>query len=212
MANGIIGKKRGMTRIFDEYGKSIPVTVIEVGPCTVIQIKQEKTDGYTALQLGFEPKREKRCNKPYIGHFKSADKGCFRILKEFKVNDPENYSPGILLTAEMFKLGDIVDVIGTSKGKGFTGVMKRWGFHGAKATHSSKDFHRHPGSIGCSATPGRVIKGHKMAGHSGNARITAKNLKIVDVLVEHNLIYVKGAIPGSKNGIVQVLKKGSEIV
>ncbi|SDD92279.1 50S ribosomal protein L3 [Desulfuromonas thiophila] len=205
MVNGILGKKLGMTQIFTESGNRIPVTVIQAGPCVVVQKKQAETDGYCAVQVGFDEQKAQRLTKPELGHFNKAGKGVFRYLREL-AGDVAEYEVGAeIRCADVFAAGDIVDVTGTSKGKGFQGVIKRWNFSGGRSTHGSK-FHRAPGSIGCSAWPSRVFKGKKMAGQMGNAQVTVQNLEIVDVRAEQNLILVKGAIPGPKEGLVTIRK------
>jgi large subunit ribosomal protein L3 len=206
MIQGILGKKLGMTQVFVADGRRIPVTVVEAGPCTVVQKKTESTDGYNALQVGFEAKKSHRVNKPQMGHFKKADQGAFTALRELAADNVDEYQVGDQLTCDsVFKAGDIVDVTGTSKGKGFQGVIKRWGFSGGRATHGSK-FHRAPGSIGMSASPARVHRGKKMPGQMGNARVTQQNLEIVEVRADQNLILVKGAIPGPNQGLVLIRK------
>jgi len=206
MIQGILGKKLGMTQIFAADGRRIPVTVVEAGPCTVLQKKTESTDGYNALQVGFSAKKTHRVNKPMVGHFKKADQGAFACLRELETENVDDYQVGDQITCEtVFKAGDIVDVTGTSKGKGFQGVIKRWGFSGGRATHGSH-FHRAPGSIGMSAWPSRVHKAKKMPGQMGNARVTMQNLEIVEVRPEQNLILVKGAIPGANQGFVLIRK------
>ena len=206
MIQGILGKKLGMTQVFVADGSRIPVTVVEAGPCTVVQKKTESTDGYNALQVGFEAKKTHRVNKPMMGHFKKADQGAFAALRELAADNVDEYQVGDQVTCDsVFKAGDIVDVTGTSKGKGFQGVIKRWGFSGGRATHGSK-FHRAPGSIGMSASPARVHRGKKMPGQMGNARVTQQNLEIVEVRPEQNLILVKGAIPGPNHGLVLIRK------
>ena len=202
MTTGILGKKLGMTQVFDAEGKMIPVTVIEAGPCTVIQKKTVQNDGYEAIQIGFQGKKAQRVNKADMGHFRLAGKGAFSLLQEVEIPDP-SIEVGAEIKVDMFKEGDFVDVCGTSKGRGFTGVMKRWNFKGGRATHGSM-FHRAPGSIGASAYPSRVIKNMKMAGHYGNEKTTTLNLKVVAVQPEKNLLLVRGAVPGSKNGMVFV--------
>lgn len=209
MTIGLIGKKLGMTQIFSDEGVAVPVTVIEVEPSVIIQKKTKETDGYEALQLGYGRIKQRNVNKPLQGHFKKADKGLFRVLREFKV-DTETYAAGQELTAEMFSAGDYVDVVGTTKGKGFAGVIKRHGFRGGRATHGSM-FHRAPGSIGASADPARVFKGTKLPGHMGVDRMTVQNLLVWAVRPELNVILVKGAVPGCRNGFVmikQAIKKG----
>jgi len=206
MIQGILGKKLGMTQVFVADGRRIPVTVVEAGPCTVVQKKTESTDGYNALQVGFEAKKSHRVNKPMMGHFKKADQGAFAALRELATDNVDEYQVGDQVTCDsVFKAGDIVDVTGTSKGKGFQGVIKRWGFSGGRATHGSK-FHRAPGSIGMSASPARVHRGKKMPGQMGNARVTQQNLEIVEVRADQNLILVKGAIPGPNQGLVLIRK------
>jgi len=206
MIQGILGKKLGMTQVFVADGRRIPVTVVEAGPCTVVQKKTESTDGYNALQVGFEAKKSHRVTKPMMGHFKKADQGAFTTLRELAADNVDEYQVGDQVTCDsVFKAGDIVDVTGTSKGKGFQGVIKRWGFSGGRATHGSK-FHRGPGSIGMSASPARVHRGKKMPGQMGNARVTQQNLEIVEVRADQNLILVKGAIPGPNQGLVLIRK------
>ncbi len=196
-----------MTGIFSTEGEYIPVTVVQMGPCVVTQVKTESTDGYNAIQLGFGEKRVSRMNKPMKGHFKKSGEKCFKELREFKAETPEKYSPGQIITAEAsFQVGEHVDVVGKSKGRGFSGVVKRHGFHGGPETHGSMN-HRAPGSIGASAWPSRVIKGKKLPGRYGNERTTVKNLEIVDIRPEEHLILIKGAIPGPKSGVVLVKKK-----
>jgi large subunit ribosomal protein L3 len=204
MIKGILGKKLGMTQLFAADGRRVPVTVVEAGPCVVLQKKTDATDGYNAVQLGFAPKAAHRVNKPELGHFKKAGKGAFSSAREFKVTDVDAINVGDEIScADLFKIGDIVDVTGTSKGKGFQGVIKRWNFSGGRMTHGSK-FHRGPGSIGCSAWPSRVFKGKKMAGQMGNERVTTQNLAIVDVRPEQNILLIKGAVPGPRNGVVMI--------
>ena len=206
MIQGILGKKLGMTQVFVADGSRIPVTVVEAGPCTVLQKKTESIDGYNALQVGFSEKKTHRVNKPMMGHFKKADQGAFACLRELDAENVDDYQVGDQITCDaVFKAGDIVDVTGTSKGKGFQGVIKRWGFSGGRATHGSH-FHRAPGSIGMSAWPARVHKGKKMPGQMGNARVTMQNLEIVEVRPEQNIILVKGAIPGANQGLVLIRK------
>ncbi|MBN2569057.1 MAG: 50S ribosomal protein L3 [Deltaproteobacteria bacterium] len=203
MRAGLIGKKIGMTQIFWMDGSVIPVTVIEAGPCTVIQKKEEGSCGYNALQLGFERVKSKRITKPLKGHFDKADKGYFRVLREFRTDFVGEYEVGQELKVDIFKVGDYVDVIGITKGKGFAGVIKRHGFGGGRDTHGSM-FHRAPGSIGASAYPSRVFKGQKMPGQMGNSRKAMQRLKVVGVSPTKNLLMIKGAIPGSKNGVVLI--------
>jgi large subunit ribosomal protein L3 len=205
MCKGLMGKKLGMTGLFLPDGQYVPVTVIEAGPCVVTQIKTAETDGYNALQLGFGKKKESRANKPLKGHFRKSDSGAFDFVKEFAVGDPGEYSLGQQITLDIFKVGERVDVVGTTKGRGFAGVMKRHGFHGGRKTHGSHS-HRIPGSVGCSASPAKIIKGKKMPGQYGNDRQTMRNLKVVDIRPEDNLILLKGAVPGSKSGLVTINK------
>ncbi len=203
MERGLIGKKLGMTQIYWEDGSVIPVTAIEAGPCVVIQKKTEDHDGYGAVQLGFQRAVEKNTNLPMRGHQKKADKGYFKVLKEFRIEEPENYEVGQELKVDLFNVGDFVDVVGITKGRGFAGVVKRHGFKGGRATHGSM-FHRAPGSIGASAYPSHVMKGKRLPGQMGNKRHSVQNLIIVGVRPELNLILVKGAVPGSVNGIVMI--------
>ncbi|HEM61136.1 MAG TPA: 50S ribosomal protein L3 [Chloroflexi bacterium] len=198
---GILGKKVGMTQIFDETGEVIPVTVIEAGPCYVTQIKSAKVDGYEALQLGFG--EAKRVNKPQRGHLPKGVPD-LRYLREVRVDDISGYEVGQKLDAGIFAVGDLVDVTGVSKGKGFAGGMKRHGFRGGPATHGQSDRARAPGSIGSTSTPGRVWKGMRMAGHMGDHRTTVQNLEVVLVDPERNLLAVKGAVPGAKGRLVAV--------
>jgi large subunit ribosomal protein L3 len=205
MFNGMMGKKLGMTGLFTPEGDYVPVTVIEAGPCVVTQIKTVANDGYDALQLGFEEKKEARTNKPMRGHFGRSGGKCFRHIREFSVENPEDYNLGQKVTLDLFSVGEHVDVVGSTKGRGFAGVIKRHGFHGGRKSHGSKS-HRIPGSIGCSAYPARVIKGKKMPGQYGAARKTIRNLEIVDIRPDENLLMVKGAIPGPKSGLVTIQK------
>lgn len=202
MKKGIIGKKLGMTQVFDEDGAAVGITAIEVEPSVVVQVKTREKEGYDAIQLGYGRKKQKNVTKPLQGHFNKANKGFFRKLKEFET-DGESYEIGQEITAEIFKTGDLVDVIGTSKGKGFQGVVKRHGFGGGRATHGSM-FHRAPGSIGASADPSRVFKGTKMGGHMGSERKTMQNLRVWQVRTDRNLLLLKGSVPGSKNGFVLI--------
>jgi len=211
MTTGILGKKLGMTQVFDTEGKVIPVTVIEAGPCTVIQRKTAQRDGYEAVQIGFGAARAHKVGKPMLGHFQLAGKGTFRALQEIRLEGSEPLDVGAEIKVDIFKEGDVVDVMGHTKGRGFAGVVKRWNFKGGRATHGSM-FHRAPGSIGASAWPSRVIKNMKMAGHYGNERVTILNLRVVGVQPEKNLLLVRGAVPGAKNSLVFVrraVKKGN---
>ncbi len=209
MKKGLIGRKLGMTQVFWDDGTVIPVTAIEAGPCVVIQKKGGDVDGYDAIQLGFDRVKEKNVNKPKKGHFKKAEKGCFRILREFRLDSVDDYEVGSELKADIFEVGEYIDVVGTTRGKGFAGVVKRHGFKGGRATHGSM-FHRAPGSIGASAWPSRVMKGKRMPGHMGNRRQTVQNLMVVGVRPEKNLILVKGSVPSGKDGIV-LLKNSIKI-
>jgi large subunit ribosomal protein L3 len=209
MTKGLIGKKLGMTQVFSDEGVSVPVTVIEVEPSVVVQRKTKERDGYDALQLGYGRIKQKNVTKPLQGHFRKADKGVFRVLREFRM-EVEGAEPGQELTAELFNPGDFVDVVGTTKGKGFSGVVKRHGFRGGRATHGSM-FHRAPGSIGASADPSRVFKGTRLPGRMGSERKTVQNLLVWAVRPEMNVILLRGAVPGSRNGFVlikQAIKKG----
>ncbi len=206
MIKGILGKKLGMTQLFATDGSRIPVTVVEAGPCVVLQKKTAESDGYGGLQVGFGPKKAHRVNKPVMGHFKKAGKGAFAHLREFRTETPDEFQVGDeIRCGDVFTIGDFVDVTGTSKGKGFQGVIKRWNFSGGRASHGSM-FHRAPGAIGASAYPSRVFKGKKMAGQMGNERVTTQNLQVVDIRPEENLLLIKGAVPGPKNGLVMVRK------
>ena len=194
-----------MTNVFSPDGKLVPVTVVQVGPCVVTQVKTKETDGYTALQLGFDEKKVERLNKPIAGHLKKAgDKG-FRVLREFRTDNPEDVEAGAVIGIDVFAVGDKVNISGISKGRGFQGTIKRHGFSRGPETHGSRN-HRKPGSIGNSAWPGRVFKGKKLPGHMGTNRETVKNLTIVDIKHEDNLLLVKGAVPGFKTGILEVRK------
>jgi large subunit ribosomal protein L3 len=205
MSRGLLGKKIGMTGLFTPQGQYIPATVIELGPCVVTQIKTRDTDGYDALQLGFGAKKTQRVNKPLQGHFKKSGEQCFEHVKEFAVDNPAEYNLGQEITVSMFKVGERVDIAGKTKGRGFSGTIKRHGFHRGPMTHGSKNI-RQPGSIGCSAWPSRVTKGKKMPGQYGNERRTMRNLEIIDIRSDDNLILVKGAVPGSELGLVTVNK------
>ncbi len=205
MQKGIVGKKLGMTQLFDANGKVVPVTVIEAGPCVVSQKKTVENDGYEAVQVGFGEMKASKVNKPMKGHFGKGDVAPKRILREFRFEDITKYEVGDIIKADVFAEGDKVDVIGTSKGKGYAGVIKRWNFSRLKMSHGTGPVARHGGSLGASSTPSRVMKGKKMAGHLGAERVTVQNLDIVKIDAENNLIAVKGAVPGPKGGIV-VLK------
>jgi large subunit ribosomal protein L3 len=202
---GLIGKKLGMTQIYDDSGNAVPVSVIEAGPCVVVQKKTPDKEGYGAIQLGFQDMREKRVSKPLLGHFKSAGTSPKRILREFKVPDAAEYDVGSETTVDMFEVGSIVNVTGTSKGKGFQGVVKRWGFSGGNETHGCRT-HRLPGSIGMSAYPSRVLKNRKLPGRMGGARVTMRNLTVVGVDKERHLLLIRGGVPGAPNSYVEVKK------
>ena len=203
MVNGLLGRKLGMTRIFTEEGRWIDVTLLEAGPCTVVQRKTEERDGYNAVQVGFGGVKEARCNKPLRGHFAKAGVDPAKVLREFRVEAVDELKPGDEIRTDIFKAGDRVDVLGTTKGKGFQGVMKRHGFGGGPGTHGS-NFHRAPGSIGQSADPSKVIKGKRLPGQMGNVRRTTQNLEVVRVDHDKNLLVIRGAVPGAKGGVVVV--------
>ncbi len=204
MKKGLIGRKIGMTQVFDEKGNVIPVTVVELGPCAVVQKKTVENDGYNAVQLGFEDKKVTRTNKPMKGHFDKANVAPKKILKEFRLEDDSALNVGDIIKADIFAAGEKVDVVGTSKGKGTAGVIKRWNFSRLKETHGTGPVARHAGSLGV-IDPARIFKGKKMAGHLGSERVTVQNLDVVKVDAENNLIAIKGAIPGPKKGIVMVV-------
>ena len=204
MKKGLIGKKIGMTQIFDEAGNVIPVTVVEAGPCTVTQIKTVENDGYQAVQVGFGDVKVSRVNKPMKGHFDKADVAPKKTLKEFRLDSIDGIEVGNILKADTFEVGEIVDVKGTSKGHGTAGAIKRWNFSRLRMTHGTGPNHRHAGSLGACSSPSRVFKGKKMAGHHGHETVTVQNLKIAKVDAENNLIAIKGAIPGPKGGIVVI--------
>ena len=209
MMKGLIGKKLGMTSVYDESGAAVPVTVIEAGPCVVVQRKENDKEGYTAVQLGFEDQKEQRLNKPDLGHFKKAGVDAKRVLKEFHVDDSAEVAVGDVVNASAFEEVNYVDIVATGKGRGFQGVVKRYGFGGGRASHGG-GWTRRPGSIGMCEFPGRVFKGKKMPGQMGDKRVTTQNLKIIQVRPEENLILVKGSVPGANGGIVvikEALKK-----
>jgi len=205
MVNKLFGKKLGMTRYFLDEGKSIPVSVLKIGPCVVIQKKTLEKDGYNAIQVGYEVRNENRTNKALKGHFSSAGSRCFTHLNEIQVEDANKFELGQEIKSDIFDVGDLVHVSGISKGRGFSGVIKRWGFSGGRKTHGSRA-HRIPGSIGCSATPGKVQKGKKLPGRMGYQRLTVKNLEVVDVRPEIDMVLVKGSVPGSRNSLVEISK------
>jgi large subunit ribosomal protein L3 len=205
MCKGLMGKKLGMTGLFASDGRMVPVTVIQAGPCVVTQIKTQATDGYNALQLGFDEVKPRLVTKPRQGHFRKSGELCFRHVQEFPVDRPEDYTVGQQVTLEIFAVGERVDVSGTTKGRGFAGVIKKEGFSGGRTTHGSK-CHRIPGSIGSSAWPSRVFKGKGMPGHYGVEHQTMQNIEIVDIRPEDHLLLVRGAVPGPATGLVAVKK------
>lgn len=201
MKKAILGKKLGMTQLFDENGALIPVTVVEAGPCRVIQKKTVDNDGYEAVQIGFGEKKEKHTTKPMQGHFKKAGTGYMKYLREFKLENAAEMSVGDEIKVDTFEIGETVDVTGISKGKGYAGTIKRWGNHRGPMTHGSH-YHRGPGSLGACSTPSRVMKGKKLAGHLGVDKVTVQNLEIIKIDAEKNIVAIKGAIPGAKGGLV----------
>ncbi len=205
MVNGLLGKKLGMTRVFTEDGRWIEVTVVEAGPCTVVQRKTSDNDGYEAVQLGFGAIRESHCNKPRLGHFKTKGLEPKRKIREFRVPKDSALKTGDEIKADIFNVGDRVDVSGTSKGKGFQGVQKRHGMQGGPGTHGSM-FHRAIGSVGSNTDPGKIFKNKRMPGHMGDVRITVQNLEVVSVDSEKNLLLIRGAVPGATGGVIQVSK------
>ena len=206
MLRGFLGKKVGMSQVFGEDGRVVPVTMIQAGPCSVTQIKTNENDGYQAVQLGFDP--VKKLNKPEAGHLK--DNPLARHLREVKADDISEFNLGQQIKVDIFEPGELVDVIGKSKGRGFAGVMKRHGFAGGPRTHGQSDRARAPGSIGGGTTPGKVYKGMKMPGHMGNARITVKNLEVIQVDPERNLLLLKGGVPGAPNGLLMIRRTGKK--
>jgi large subunit ribosomal protein L3 len=204
MKQGLIARKRGMTQVFAADGNIVPVTVLEAGPCTVVQVKTRASDGYDALQLGFEPKR-KKVRKPMAGHFKKAGVGAVRVLREVRLESVEGYQVGQSLTVDLFKPGELVDVTGLRKGRGFQGGIKRHGWSGGEASHGSM-FHRAPGSIGASSDPSRVFPGHRLPGRMGATQVTTPHLEVVRVLPEQHLLVIKGAVPGATGGLLLVRK------
>ncbi len=207
MAIGILGRKLGMTRIFNSDGTAVPCTVVQAGPCPVIQIRNLEKDGYSALQLGFEPKAERLVNKPQQGHQNKAGKGLYRFLRELRLPNVDEYEVGQDITVSSFAPGDVIKVTGTSKGKGFQGPMKRWNFAGMPASHGHEKVHRSTGSVGMATFPGRVLKGKKMAGQMGNKRVTMINLEVVDVRPEDNILIIRGSVPGPRNGLLMIRKQ-----
>ncbi|HMF47332.1 MAG TPA: 50S ribosomal protein L3 [Candidatus Saccharimonadales bacterium] len=200
---GLIGRKLGMTQIYNAEGNVVPVTVVQTGPCIVVQKKEMASDGYTALQVGFGVKKAQRVNKAARGHMAKAGKGAFEFLREFRLDDVSQYEVGQEIKVEnLFKVGDRIDVSGISKGHGFTGVIKRWSFAGFPGSHGTHEYFRHGGSIGNRSYPGRVRKGKKMAGHWGNEQVSTQNLEVIDIRPDENLMLVRGAVPGAKQGVV----------
>ena len=204
MSNAILGRKLGMTQVWDEDDNMVPVTVVEAGPCAISQVKTEESDGYDAIQIGFGDIKSNKVNKPMEGHFDKAGVKPVRYLREVRVDDATSYAPGDVITVDIFSDTKKVDVTGTSKGKGFAGVMKRHNFHGGPNSHGCNEFHRRTGSIGQHTYPARVFKGKKMPGHMGNKRVTVRNLKVVRVDAEQNVILIRGAVPGPNNGLVMI--------
>lgn len=204
MLKGLIGRKIGMTQIFDESGRAIPVTFLEAGPCFVSQIKNAETDGYSAVQLAFGETKPKRLSKAELGHLKTNNLPPVRVLREFRTKKLEDINPGDELKASVFAAGEYVDVIGTSKGKGFAGAMKRHGFHGGPKSHGQSDRQRSPGSSGSGTTPGRVYKGKRRPGHMGDVQVTSSHIRVAMVDPERNLIAVQGSVPGAKGGTVVI--------
>lgn len=204
MQKAIIGKKLGMTQLFDENGVVIPVTVVEAGPCVVVQKKTAENDGYDSVQLGFGEVTDKHVNKPMKGHFAKSDVACKKVLREFRLEDCGAASVGDIIKADTFASGDRVDVVGTSKGKGYAGAIKRWNFQRLKESHGTGPVARHAGSLGACSSPSRVYKGMKGAGHLGAERVTVQNLTVVKIDAENNLIAVKGAVPGPRGGVVML--------
>jgi large subunit ribosomal protein L3 len=204
--DGILGKKIGMTQVFNESGRVIPVTVIEAGPCPIVQIKTADKDGYQAVQLGFGSRKERKINRPELQHLNKANVSPVQYLREFRTDSLGDSSVGSSVDVGIFSTGDFVDIAGTSKGRGFAGVVRRWGFKGGRGSHGGEQDHRRPGSIGASAYPSRVFKGKKMAGRYGGKRITVQNLEVVEADVERNLLVIKGAIPGPNGGLLFIKK------
>ncbi len=199
----IIGRKVGMTQIFDENGRAVPVTVVKAGPCVVVQKKTPEVDGYAAVQLGFEEVPERKVNKPILGHFKKYGAKPMSILREFRVDNLDDFEVGKVIDVSVFEPGDVIDVTGWSKGRGYSGAMKRWGFQGGPKSHGSK-FHRMLGSVGQHTEPAKILKGKKMAGQYGNERVTVRNLRVVKVDPENNLLVIKGGVPGARGGLLLI--------
>ena len=206
---GLIGKKLGMSQVFASDGTLVPVTIIQAGPCTVLQKKTAQRDGYTALQLGFGAHKPQRATKPLLGHCKAAGAGPFKVLREFPIAEVDQYEVGSELTAaQVFQVGELVDVIGRTKGRGYTGVVKRHGMSGFPGSHGTHEYFRHGGSIGNRSYPGRIFKGKRMAGQYGNKRMTVLHLRVVEVRPDSHLLLVRGAVPGARGGLVLVRKAG----
>jgi large subunit ribosomal protein L3 len=204
---GLIGKKLGMSQIFTPEGTLVPVTIVQTGPCTVVQKKTLQRDGYTAIQLGFGQKKPQRATKPLLGHCRAAGKGPFTVLREFRMEEVDNYEVGHEISAgQVFQAGEVIDVIGQTKGRGYSGVIKRHGMSGFPGSHGTHEYFRHGGSIGNRSYPGRIFKGKRMAGHYGDERMTALHLRIVEVRPENNLLLIHGAVPGARGGIVLIRK------
>jgi len=201
---GLIGRKLGMTQMYNEKGELVPVTLVEAGPCYVTQLKTVEADGYSAIQVGFEQVKAKRLTKGELGHLRKSSAPALHYLREFRVRPDDSYQQGQVLDAGLFSVGERVDVTGTSKGRGFAGGVKRHGFHGGPKTHGQSDRHRAPGAIGSTTTPGRVLKGMRMAGHMGAERVTTSGLEVVLVDRERNVIGVRGSVPGATNGLVVI--------
>jgi len=206
MSMGILGRKVGMTQVFDENGKAVPVTVIEAGPCSIVEIRTPEKNSYSAVQLGFGEVKPSKVTKPMKGYFGKQGSVPRRWLREFRVENSADYQVGQEITVSLFQNGEIVDVTGVSKGKGTEGVIKRHGFGGGPASHGASVNHRHPGSIGCCSYPGRVTKGRRMAGHMGSERVTTKNLMVFGVDEENNLILIRGSVPGARDSLVMIRK------
>jgi large subunit ribosomal protein L3 len=204
MVKGLIGKKIGMTQIFDGDGRAVPITLIEAGPCFVSQVKTVENDGYNAIQLAFDEVKPKKLSKAELGHLKTNNLPPVRTLREFRTNKLDGINAGDKVSASVFEVGEFVDVIGTSKGKGFAGAMKRWGFRGGPKTHGQSDRQRSPGSSGSGTTPGRVFKGKKRAGRMGNVQVTSSHIRVALVDAERNLIGVQGSVPGAKGGTIMI--------
>ena len=211
MVTALIGKKLGMSQVFSSAGEVTPVTVIQAGPCIITQIKSVERDGYCALQLGFGLKKSQRTTKPLLGHLNKCGKGPFAVLREVRVPDVKDFEVGQEVTADLFQIGELVHVVGVSKGKGFAGTIKRWNFSRGPMSHGGMN-KRPPGSIGCSATPSRVIKGRKMPGHMGRRRVTVKGLKVIDIRPEENTILIQGAVPGGEEVVVLHRVRAQEVV